>query len=756
MARNIGPQCRLCRSEGVKLYLKGDRCKGPKCPVTKKRGAPGKGPRSRTKKVSDYGVQLREKQKLKRLYGMLESQFRLFFSRAVKKRGVTGETLIQMLERRLDNVVYRMHLAPSRKAARQLVLHGHIRINGKRVSIPSMQVRENDEIAVLEKSTKLTAIKESLKEFSRAGIVPWLEMDPDRMVGKVRAIPRRSEVTDLAALAGNHQVTLTWTDPTSQNLSHIEITHDRTGGAVPLVIAAGVERAVLIGLTNDVVYTFGLRTVSAQGARSLGAGITGTPAVTSDVMAPAAVAALAAVPGDREIALSWIDPADADLNHIEITHDQAGGSTPIVIDVGVQSAVLSGLVNDTAYTFTVVAVDHAGNASGAATDTATPFVLLDTMPPADVTGLEGTPGSGQVALTWVDPTDPDLNHIEITHTGASGGTPIIIAAGVQTATVSGLAGGVPVIFTVRTVDDSSNASTGAKITRAPTAPDTSPPAEVTGLDGIAGSGQVTLTWVDPADADLNHIEITHTSSGGTTPIIIAEGVQIAVVNGLANGVSVTFMVKTVDTSSNKSNGVQTTDTPTPLDVTAPQPVTGMAAVAGNGQVTLSWVDPADSDFNHVEITHNRPGGATPRVVGYGVQTALIGGLRNNDLYTFTLVTVDTSDNSSAGVTIDATPTAGGGDVTITLVVNTPTDQPITFTGALTELNKLAAQEMYVEVDIGATTHAWYLDGDAVGVNSNLITVSSSTLSLGYHVLTVVATKGGLQYSAQIGFLVVNS
>jgi small subunit ribosomal protein S4 len=198
VGRNIGPQCRLCRSEGTKLYLKGDRCKGPKCPVTKKKGAPGKGPRSRTKKMSDYGVQLHEKQKLKRMYGMLEAQFSLFFQRANKKKGVTGENLIQMLERRMDNVVYRMHLAPSRKAARQLVLHGHIQVNGRRVSVPSQQVKVNDVVGVREKSTKLTAIKESLREFSRAGVVPWLEIDPDKMVGTVRAIPRRSEVTDLA------------------------------------------------------------------------------------------------------------------------------------------------------------------------------------------------------------------------------------------------------------------------------------------------------------------------------------------------------------------------------------------------------------------------------------------------------------------------------------------------------------------------------------------------------------------------------
>jgi small subunit ribosomal protein S4 len=132
------------------------------------------------------------------MYGMLEGQFRLFFGKAVRRKGITGENLIQMLERRLDNIVYRLHLAPSRKAARQLVLHGHISINGRRASVPSQLVRENDQIAVRETSTKLTAIKESLKEYSRSGIVPWLEIDPDRMVGKVRAIPRRSEISDLA------------------------------------------------------------------------------------------------------------------------------------------------------------------------------------------------------------------------------------------------------------------------------------------------------------------------------------------------------------------------------------------------------------------------------------------------------------------------------------------------------------------------------------------------------------------------------
>ena len=198
MGRYTGPQCRLCRAEETKLFLKGERCKTDKCPINKRRGKPGRNLRARTKKLSDYGIQLREKQKVKRMYGMMEKQFRLFFTKAAQQKGITGETLVTMLERRLDNMVYRMHFASSRKQGRQLVSHGHVRVNGRRVTIPSYLVREGDEIEVQEKSKKLTAIKESLKAYSRAGVVPWLEVDPDKVWGKVNAIPRRADVADLA------------------------------------------------------------------------------------------------------------------------------------------------------------------------------------------------------------------------------------------------------------------------------------------------------------------------------------------------------------------------------------------------------------------------------------------------------------------------------------------------------------------------------------------------------------------------------
>ncbi|MDR2768668.1 MAG: 30S ribosomal protein S4 [Treponema sp.] len=198
MARYTGPVCRLCRAEGKKLMLKGDRCKSDKCAVNRKRPAPGKDPKGRIGKRSDYGIQLREKQKLKRIYGMQEKQFSLFFERALRMAGITGENLFVLLERRLDNVVYRMRFAASRSQARQIVLHGHIMVNGKRINVPSYLVKAEDEIEVRDGSKSLVVIKEALKEFGKAGVMPWLHLDPDAMKGKFLVSPRRSDISDLA------------------------------------------------------------------------------------------------------------------------------------------------------------------------------------------------------------------------------------------------------------------------------------------------------------------------------------------------------------------------------------------------------------------------------------------------------------------------------------------------------------------------------------------------------------------------------
>ncbi|TXT46057.1 MAG: small subunit ribosomal protein S4 [Spirochaetes bacterium] len=197
MARYIGPVCRLCRTEQKKLFLKGDRCKSDKCPMNKKRLPPGKAPKSRMGKKSEYAVQLREKQTLKRAYGLLETQFRNAFEKALSMPGKTGENLFILLERRLDNVVYRMHLATSRAQARQLVNHGHISVNGKRVDIASYLVKTGDSVAVIGAAKKLELIKNALQEVGKSGTMPWVEINPDEMVGRLAAYPHRQDITDM-------------------------------------------------------------------------------------------------------------------------------------------------------------------------------------------------------------------------------------------------------------------------------------------------------------------------------------------------------------------------------------------------------------------------------------------------------------------------------------------------------------------------------------------------------------------------------
>ena len=198
MARYTGPVCRLCRTEQKKLFLKGERCNSDKCPINKKRGAPGKDPKARVGKKSEYGLQLREKQKIKRMYGMLEKQFHLTFEHAQRMGGVTGENLIKLLESRLDNVVYRLHFATTRSQARQLVSHRHILVNGKSVNIPSYRVKPGDVIEVRESSKKMTAILDALNEVSKSGTMSWLSVDVDAQKGTFTAYPRREEVLDLA------------------------------------------------------------------------------------------------------------------------------------------------------------------------------------------------------------------------------------------------------------------------------------------------------------------------------------------------------------------------------------------------------------------------------------------------------------------------------------------------------------------------------------------------------------------------------
>ncbi|HIF62727.1 MAG TPA: 30S ribosomal protein S4 [Deltaproteobacteria bacterium] len=194
MARYTDPVCRLCRREGTKLFLKGERCFTDKCAIERRNYAPGQHGQGRRRKISEYAVQLREKQRLKRMYGLLEKQFKRYFTMAEKSRDVTGEALLTFLERRLDNMVYRLGLAGSRAQARQLIRHGHFAVNGGKVNIPSYLMSEGDEISVVEKSKGKQVFAEALGLAQRHETVSWLELNADALSGKVVRIPVREEL----------------------------------------------------------------------------------------------------------------------------------------------------------------------------------------------------------------------------------------------------------------------------------------------------------------------------------------------------------------------------------------------------------------------------------------------------------------------------------------------------------------------------------------------------------------------------------
>lgn len=195
MARYTGSVCRICRRENMKLFLKGDRCYSDKCAFDRRSYPPGEHGQRRGRKNSDYGIQLREKQKIKRIYGLSEKQFRLFFKRSDKKKGVTGTNLLVMLEKRLDNVVYRLGFTNSRNQGRHFVRHGHFLVNGKKVNIPSFQIGVGDVVEVREKSRNVQAITDSLDAVVRRGIPQWLDLEKDNLKGVVKGIPVREELT---------------------------------------------------------------------------------------------------------------------------------------------------------------------------------------------------------------------------------------------------------------------------------------------------------------------------------------------------------------------------------------------------------------------------------------------------------------------------------------------------------------------------------------------------------------------------------
>lgn len=198
MARYTGPSCKLCRRERMKLFLKGTKCFSDKCPIESRNYPPGQHGLSRRSRISDYAIQLREKQKVRKTYGVLENQFRRYFVEASRKTGVTGDNLVKLLERRFDNTIYRLGLAPSRKAARQLILHRHFTVNGNVVNIPSYLLKSGDSIQVRDKSKKLEMIHDSMKRIKDNMMVSWLTLDKANMKGVFMKEPDRAEVPFIA------------------------------------------------------------------------------------------------------------------------------------------------------------------------------------------------------------------------------------------------------------------------------------------------------------------------------------------------------------------------------------------------------------------------------------------------------------------------------------------------------------------------------------------------------------------------------
>jgi small subunit ribosomal protein S4 len=194
LARNLDPKCRQCRREGEKLFLKAEKCFTEKCAIEKRNYPPGQHGQRRASRLSDYGVQLREKQKLRRIYGVLEKQFRSYYAEADRKKGITGENLLQMLESRLDNVTYKMGLGGSRTEARQIVRHNSILVNGKRVNIPSYQVQPGDSISVSDKSKDQLRIKSALDAADERGLPEWLEVDVKKLTGTFKNRPERDDL----------------------------------------------------------------------------------------------------------------------------------------------------------------------------------------------------------------------------------------------------------------------------------------------------------------------------------------------------------------------------------------------------------------------------------------------------------------------------------------------------------------------------------------------------------------------------------
>ncbi len=457
----------------------------------------------------------------------------------------------------------------------------------------------------------------------------------------------------------NASVDITWTDPDDADFSHVLITWDPPGGNVaqPFNVARGTESATITGLENGVAYTFSVATVDLTGNTSTA---TAAPTVTATGVPPSDtdITNLSRTSSsDGTVIILWVDPTGTDFSHVLITWDPAGGdqTQPLRVEKGIQTATITGLFAGNDYTFTVVNVDTGG--MEATPTTTEPVTVMGTPPSRDaVTNVNGAAQvNGSAEITWSDPVGADFSHVLITWDPDGGieTQPVRIESGVGTATITGLTNGTEYTFSVVAVNV---AGRQADAVTAVLTADT----EVTvpsrlSTSTVDNSG-VALTWADPSDSDLSHIQVTWSPGGGnlTQPLRIASGVEEVTILHLTAGSAVTFTVTAVDAIGHTA-AAAVRETPT-ADTTAPADPTDVTATPRvNGAIELTWTDPADFDLADIRITWTGASTQTsPLTVAPGAETTTITGLTDATSYTFTVAARDTGGRASTGVSAGAT------------------------------------------------------------------------------------------------------
>ncbi|MFH2114928.1 MAG: fibronectin type III domain-containing protein [Spirochaetota bacterium] len=460
----------------------------------------------------------------------------------------------------------------------------------------------------------------------------------------------------MATQPGDRSVRFTWDDPNETDLESIEIQLVPSGGQ-RTIVAKDIGTAILANLTNGTVYQFRVQAVDTSGNRSAGQTINATPGLpdSEDNTPPGDASNLVAVPGDRQVALSWVPPVDIDCNEIILAHDK-NSEAEISISRSRTSIKYAGLENGTAYLFTAKAKDLSGHEASGVSVSVTP--AASGLPPGPVTDLSASAGDRQVALSWLNPAVSNLDHINIFD--MDNGISVTVPASATSITIGGLTNGNSYEFSVVAVDSSGNASDAEAVSFTPLAPvpDITAPGPVVPVSATAGDGSVALRWTDPADDDPSRIQITGSPDFGTVNVV--PGAELAIIGGLTNGIEYSFELVVIDTAGNESSPVTMAGSPeSSTDEQAPDALNIDEALteAGDGLVSLHWTNPVVPDLSHVEIRHDQ--NADVFYVDATRTSATLMGLTNGVEHTFSLIAVDTSGNASDPVSTSAMPTSEG-------------------------------------------------------------------------------------------------